>query len=169
MSFNDTKYYSAAVWISPLTVAFLIAAIFYIFLIYKIKQAEKQNLTLALYSVSRNLLLRACLYQAGFMISWPAGFILWILFTIQRCFISNTAFLVVSVLWQLQGLFNAIIFSFTNRNFKGSWIFILFAPVILLPLFVIYMIRKFRNSKQENETEDEDNGTDKALINTAAT
>jgi len=161
VSYDTTKYYTVVSWMIPLTASFIISVIFYIILIYKVKQVEKQdlNITLTVSSISSALLIRACIYQFGFMISWISGFILWIIFySIKQC--DNFPYeilILVDVLWQLQGLFNSIIFALTTKHFKDSWRYILLAPILIIPqsFMLIYNTIKIRTEHIIDEDKEE--------------
>jgi len=142
------------IWIFPIIAIYLSSLVLYAVLIIKIRRAESENLTLSILSASRFLAIRVILYQMVFIFCWVSGFILWISYGIRGCF-TDPCETILSTAWQLAGLFNAIVFTTTNKqvtrfNFY-DWVALVFAPLTVLPHLILFYIDQ-RNTNELTET-----------------
>jgi len=141
-------------------VVFMISAIIYSILIYKVRKLEKTNITLAVMSASSSLIKRVLLYQAAFIISWTAGFYLWLSFGMYGCFDMHLAILIlIGIIWESQGFLNAMVFIVTNVHLRAhftvkDWIFFIFAPIVLLPVAISCLIIKLKELKDKRKAEE---------------
>jgi len=128
-------------------------------LIIRIRNAEKNNLTLSIISVSNSLIKLVILYLSVFFISWTSISI-WIIFIIYRCTsLSFYTILFIRMIWHLHGFFNMIIFSLTNKPIKdhikqyNGWLIYIIAPIVLPIYLVKYINLKIKNLTFTSEEE----------------
>jgi len=72
----------------------------------------------------------------------------------------------LALTWQLQGFLDALVFGFTNRQFRNRFkernaiIEIILSPILLLPYFIVYIYRLIKEAlkkpNMEREMEDEE-------------
>jgi len=96
---------------------------------------------------------RVSLYLLVLLISWSLDLIESFMAEFKLCTAYFGLLLTYSILLQLQGLFDAIVFSVTNKQFrqhfaKQTWseniINVVFAPILLIPAIIKYVYRKSR-------------------------
>jgi len=140
----DTERIAALVGIIIVFFVFVISNLLYTILIYKIRKLEQANIALSFVSATRTLIIQILIYNMGYLISWGAALWLAIVFGLigihDTC---NDEWLLhtLGILWQLNGLFNAIMFYVTNRRYTQNIniLYILFAPVLLIPYLYSYI------------------------------
>jgi len=146
--------YHTYFWFVPITGVFVCTFIVYLFLILRIsiivgrknKQTKQDN-----YKLSVSLGVRVSLYLLVLLISWSLDIIESFMAEFKLCTAYFGLLLSYIILLQLQGLFDAIVFGATNKQFRQYFakqrlwqklINLLFAPILLLPALLRFMYRK---------------------------
>jgi len=114
---------------------------------------KKEIFLLRAYNISVSLLLRIFFFYIGvFLFCWLFLVTFWIAVCIYPCLyasvqVSNVLTLILALTWQLQGFLDALVFGFTNRQFRNRFkeryaiIEIILSPILLIPYFIAYIYR----------------------------
>eukprot|EP01100_Stratorugosa_tubuloviscum_P013996 TRINITY_DN7247_c0_g1_i1.p1 TRINITY_DN7247_c0_g1~~TRINITY_DN7247_c0_g1_i1.p1 ORF type:complete len:362 (-),score=55.66 TRINITY_DN7247_c0_g1_i1:20-1105(-) len=154
----------AALWFAPLIVCYAITFFMYLFLLYRIKvHFNRSNPSENFRQKTIFLVLRFTLYLLIFLICWSLDFITHFLKILNIPQTDNqlysrmyTAYMIVL---QLQGFLDAIVYGFTNKEFRIKLkqispikliLVFLFGPFLVIPFGIYFLIKNKVTHKQTN-------------------
>jgi len=135
-------------WFGPNTLVFVMTTVIYIVIFIKIRNKTTLNINTT-HELPR---LRVTLYLLVFVICWFLDIIAFLISYGTNC-IPFGLTLIYSILLQLQGLFDALVYGFSNRElirqYKDEKIYVIFlhilvSPVVLIPLMIHHIFMRCR-------------------------